>query len=211
MKIREKAQSLTAKNAKQSFCLAGLLCAFAPWRLCVKPVSIRRFVAIFDLMKNLFLILLLSTGTAAFGQTEQPTFKRFPTVPDFRILLPDSTTWFAKKDLPRKKATLIMVFSPDCDHCKHETEQIIAHIEEFKQIGIVMATTLPFGRMKEFYEHYDLQRFRNIKVGRDVNYLLPVFYNMRNMPFLAFYDKKGNLIDVAEGSLPVKEVLQKFD
>jgi len=161
-------------------------------------------------MKNLFVILLLLCGIGASAQTEQPAYKRFPTVPDFKILLSDSTTWFAKKDLS-KKATLIMIFSPDCDHCKHETEQILATIDQFKKIEIVMATTLPFDRMKEFYGHYDLQRFKNIQVGRDVNYLLPVFYNIRNMPFLAFYDKKGNLIDVAEGSLPVADVLKKFE
>lgn len=162
-------------------------------------------------MKKLIPILLLLSSVSAFSQTEQPPFKRFPTVPDFKILLSDSATWFAKKDLPNKRSTLIMIFSPDCDHCKHETEQILANISQFKKIEIVMATTLPFDRMKDFYGHYDLQRFRNIKVGRDVNYLLPVFYNIRNMPFLAFYDKKGNLIDVAEGSIPVSEVLKKFE
>lgn len=165
-------------------------------------------------MKKLLTILTLFTTISAAAQNQtqpQPYYLRFPTVPAFRILLTDSTTWFAKEHLPHKKPVLIMVFSPECDHCKHETEQMLAHIDDFKKIEIVMATTLPFEEMKTFYDNYDLQRFKNIRVGRDVNYLLPVFYNISSMPFMAFYDKKGNLIDVAHGSLPVEQVLKKFE
>lgn len=74
-----------------------------------------------------------------------------------------------------------------------------------------MATTLPFDKMRAFYKEYNLQRFPNIVVGRDVDYLIPVFYNVRNMPYLAFYDKKGDLIDVSEGALSVEKVLEKFE
>lgn len=74
-----------------------------------------------------------------------------------------------------------------------------------------MATTLPFEKMKEFYINYGLERFKNVIVGKDVNFSLPVFYNVRNLPFLAFYDKKGNLIDIFEGSLPVEKVIEKIN
>lgn len=157
---------------------------------------------------------LLMTVFAAAAQTDslpEPAYKRFPTPPPFKLLLTDSVTWFTKDDLPRKKATLVMVFSPDCEHCKHETEELIRHIDELSKVEIVMATPATFERMKEFYVQYGLQRFSNIVVGKDVSYTLPVFYNMRNFPFLAFYDKKGNLIDVFEGSLPVEKVIEKFN
>lgn len=103
-----------------------------------------------------------------------------------------------------------MLFSPDCDHCQHETEAIISRIADFKNIQIVMATTLPFDKMMEFYNRYQLNRFANITVGRDGSYFLPVFFNIRNLPLLAFYDKKGKLIDAVEGSLPIEKVLEKF-
>jgi hypothetical protein len=65
--------------------------------------------------------------------------------------------------------------------------------------------------MKEFYKRYDLSRFSNIVVGVDKSFLLPVYYNVRNLPFLAFYNKKKELIDVFEGALPVEKVLEKFE
>jgi hypothetical protein len=33
---------------------------------------------------------------------------------------------------------------------------------------------------------------------------------MRNYPFLAFYNKDGNLIGVVEGGLPIQKVLEKY-
>lgn len=159
------------------------------------------------------MLIALVLVTSVFGQTDSipaPPYKRFPTVPPFRLLLGDSATWYTKEDLPRKRPVLIMVFSPDCEHCKHETEEIIKNIKEFKKIQIVMATFLPLDKMKKFYGFFELYRYENIVVGRDENFILAPFYNLRNMPFLAFYDKKGNLIDVNEGNLPVDKILEKF-
>jgi hypothetical protein len=46
---------------------------------------------------------------------QEPAYKRFPTIPALELLRPDSTK-FTKDDL-KKQNTLIMYFSPDCDHC----------------------------------------------------------------------------------------------
>src|SRR5262249_52748495 len=139
-----------------------------------------------------------------------PAFKRFPTLPPLKLLLTDSATYFTKNDIEKKKAVMIMIFSPDCDHCHHETEEMIKRINDFKNIRIVMATTMPFDKMKDYYKKYGLARFKNITLGRDAVFTLPVFYDIRNLPFLAFYNTKGELIDSFEGSLPMEKILAKF-
>jgi len=103
-----------------------------------------------------------------------------------------------------------MLFNPDCDHCKHETEEIIKNIDQLKDVQIVMATMMGFDAMKEFYEKYELQKFENIHVGKDIKYTLPAFYKIRFMPFLAMYDKKGNLITTFEGSMKIDELINVF-
>lgn len=105
---------------------------------------------------------------------------------------------------------MIMLFSPDCDHCQYETEQIIRHKEAFEKIQIVMATTAPFDKMLGFYQKYDLKSFDFITMGKDVNYLLPSFYDIRNFPFLAFYNKKKELISVFEGSMPIEKIVEEL-
>jgi hypothetical protein len=52
-----------------------------------------------------------------------------------------------------------------------------------------------------------LKRFDNIIVGKDVNYMLPVFFDIRNLPFLAFYNRKQELISVFSGALPIDMVI----
>jgi thioredoxin-related protein len=142
----------------------------------------------------------------------QAAYLRFPTVPPFRLLsVVDSATWLTKDDIKRNLRTMIMFFSPDCIHCKHQTEDILADIDKFKGIEIVMATYQPFAAMKSFYEFYRIADHANIIMGRDESYTLPPFYKMSNLPYLALYDKKGNLITTFEGNQKVSTILAAFD
>ena len=106
---------------------------------------------------------------------------------------------------------MIMFFSPDCEHCQHEMEEILKQIDDFSKVQIVLATTLPMDRLKEFYEKYDLKRFDNIVAGKDANYFLPGFFAIHNLPFLAFYNKKKELISVFEGNLAIPKVLSELE
>ncbi len=162
-----------------------------------------------------FSILLFTLAICffSFAQTDSlPTepYKRFPNVPPFKLLLTDSSTHYTKEDLPKKKAVMLMLFSPECDHCKHETEEIINNIDALKKVQIIMSTTLPFDKMLTFYNNYDLKRFDNIIVGKDAGYMLPVFYEIRHLPFLAFYNKRKELISVSPSQMPVNKIIEEL-
>jgi thioredoxin-related protein len=164
-------------------------------------------------MKKYFLVIILTyASVAAFCQTDstQPPYKRFPVLPPLKLYLIDSSSFFTKNDFKKKTDVLIMLFNPECDHCQHETEEIINHIDQFKNVQIVMATMMPFDAMKSFYQKYELSKYKNIVVGQDQNFFLIPFYSVSNLPFLAFYDKEGNLISVFEGSLPIEKILAEF-
>ena len=162
-----------------------------------------------SLLSAIFILL----SVVAFSQQDStilPPFKQFPTVPPFKLLKIDSTSYFTKNDLKKNKAVLIILFNPDCDHCKHEIEEIIKDVDEFKNIQIVMATMMPFDLMKSFYEKYGLDKFDNVIVGRDFQYLLPSFFQIRFMPYLAMYDKKGNLLTTFEGTMKIEDLVNVF-
>jgi thiol-disulfide isomerase/thioredoxin len=162
------------------------------------------------LFTSLFILLIAS----AFAQADSislPPYQRFPTPPPVRLLLTDSVNYFTKEDLNKKTAVLYMLFNPDCDHCKKETEDILQNIDKFKNIQIIMATFMSFHMMKDFYDRFDLSKYENIVVGQDENYFLPPFYMARNLPFLALYNKKHELLTVFEGSHGVPEILAAFD
>ena len=121
----------------------------------------------------------------------------------------DSSTYFTKENIAKKKAVMIMLFSPDCEHCQHKTEEIIQQIHAFEKVQIIMSTTLPFDKMIAFYKKYDLNRFNNIIVGKDLAYFLPTFFDIHNLPFLAFYNKKKELISVFEGAMPIEKIIEE--
>ena len=160
---------------------------------------------------NLFILLLSCISISAAAQTQRDApYKRFPTVPPLKLLLTDSTTVFTDKDLKKNKPLFLIIFSPDCEHCKIETEEIIHKIDSFKNIQIVMASFMGVEKLIPFYQHYKLDRFKNITVGYDMQHMLPTYYRISSTPFLAFYDKNGKLIDGFQGNLPLSKVLEYF-
>lgn len=135
-------------------------------------------------------------------------YLRFPTVPPFSIIkVPDSTR-FTKDNLQKKKATVIIIFSPDCDHCQHATKELTANIGLFKKAQILMASSLEYSYLKKFYEEYKIAEHPNIIMGRDPSYFFGTFFRVRSFPAIFVYDKKGNFIQSFDGSVPVEKIAE---
>src|SRR5437868_329142 len=103
-------------------------------------------------------VMIFFAAISSFAQSDsakktivQPPYQRFPDLPPFKLLKADSVTYFTKADLPKNKAVLLMIFDPNCDHCQHETEDLIKNIESFKNVQIVMSTNASFDKLKDFY------------------------------------------------------------
>jgi thiol-disulfide isomerase/thioredoxin len=155
--------------------------------------------------------VIMALGISGYAQPDSivPGYKRYPTIPPFTLLKTDSTN-FTRTQLPKNRKTMFMFFSPGCDHCRHQTDSILAHIDKFKDVEIVLATYQPFEEMKGFYNDYKLARFSNIRVGRDAQYFFPPFYKISNLPFMILYNAKGKLITTFEGSTPITKVVDAF-
>lgn len=164
-------------------------------------------------MKNLLLLVsLFLAGTQAIAQQDSisPPYLRFPNFPPVKLLTTDSV-YFTKEDLPKKTPVLLMLFNPHCEHCQEKTRGILDQIDRFKKIRIIMTTTVPYDSMKAFARKYELSRYPNILVGRDIHYFLPGFFQISHLPFLAFYRKDRSLISVFEGAMPIPQILEKFE
>jgi thioredoxin-related protein len=167
-------------------------------------------------MKKLYPIIILAISVNfLFAQQSgtvdsQPDYLKNPTIPAFNLLKLDSSTYLTREDIKKHHLTMIMFFSPTCDHCKHQTRDILESMDRFKDIEIVMATYQPFGEMRDFYKSFKIGDHPNIKMGRDEKFALPVYYKIKNLPFLALYDKKGNLITTFEGNQKVDTLLNAF-
>lgn len=156
------------------------------------------------------LFLLCSAEAQIPDNVPEAPYLKNPGIPPFRLLEVDSVHYLTKDDVRKNHKVMVMFFSPDCDHCKHQMRDILADINKFKDIEIVMATFQPFDEMKSFYNYYRIADHTNILMGRDEKYMLPPFYRMQSLPFLALYDKKGQLITHFEGNQKVDTILLAF-
>lgn len=159
----------------------------------------------------LFLLLVISAvkGLAQGDSMLQAGYLRYPTIPPFTLLRPDSTD-LTREDLPKHRKTMVMFFSPDCDHCKHQTKDMLANMDKFKDVEILMATYQPYEQMQAFYKDYHIEDYPNIKMGRDTKYFFVPFYKISSLPFLALYNNKGKLLTTFEGTTAVEKVAEAF-
>ena len=163
-------------------------------------------------MKWLLSLIALSFGLIASAQVDSttPPYKKYPTLPPLQLLLSDSITKYTKENIPNKKPVWIILFSPDCSHCQQTAEELVKYKKELKDLHIVMASMFSIKQIKDFEATYQLSQLSNLTIGKDIYFLIPPFYDVKSLPFMAFYNKKGNLISVFEGSMPVSKVIQLF-
>jgi len=159
------------------------------------------------LKKYILLLVVVVLSKAAIAQTDTSLlYLRFPIVPTFKLYNVADSSIFTKENLKKKTATIIIIFSPDCEHCQHETKELTAKIELFKKAQIVMASPLEYDYIKKFYAEYKIADFKNITMGRDPSYFLGTFYKVRSFPAIFVYDKKGNYVASFDGSVPVENI-----
>ena len=160
-------------------------------------------------MKKLIFIWLIFAGSRSLAQsdTTTPPYLKFPELPPIQLLLGDSMTKYSKADLPKKTPVLFMLFNPDCSHCQQITEEIKQFRDQLMEIHIVMITLNSITEMNAFVEKYQLKEMSNVVTGKDLYYLMPSFYNIKSLPFMVMYDKKGRLIKGLAGSTGMQPVI----
>lgn len=166
-------------------------------------------------MKHLLIVITaVFISCSAFSQTtakeEAPVYLRFPTIPEFTVYKAPDSTSFTRNDLHKKKNTIFIIFSPDCEHCQRETEMLTQNINKFKNTQIVMVTYLPWEEMIAFYHHYKIANYPQITMARDTKFFFPVFFKVRNLPSIFIYDKKGDLKKSFEGDVKPETILAEL-
>ncbi|MFT3910522.1 MAG: thioredoxin family protein [Ferruginibacter sp.] len=137
-----------------------------------------------------------------------PAYERNPTIPSFSIEAAPDSSAFTNHDLKHKKPLIIVIFSPDCDHCKHFTKELLAKYDMVKHAQIVMVSALNYNMIKKFYDDYKIADYPSIKMGRDTNYTLGNFMGVRMFPTLIVYDKHGNFLKRLDTGITVEKIAE---
>lgn len=154
-------------------------------------------------------ILMIANGVYAQNQSDElPVYKRFPELPKFTIMKSPDSTVFTRDNLPKKKATIIMLFSPDCGHCTQTMKQMLENYDMWKSAELVMVSFLDYSHIQKFYDEFHIANYPNIVVGRDGSYYLGTYFANRQYPSFFVYDKKQNFVTEFRGNLDLKQLAE---
>lgn len=156
--------------------------------------------------------MLLVCLTVVVGRSQnknaQPPYLSDSILPSFNLLLIDSTTLFNTKHIHAGKPTVLMYFSPECEHCQAQTEAILKNMDSLKNVQFYLFTTLPFNKLKDFFYFFKLYDYKNITVGRDYEFYFSRHFESQYVPFVAVYDKQKKLIKAYDGGVKVATLIE---
>ena len=137
-------------------------------------------------------------------------YQKHPTLPAFNIKLMDSVTIFNTYNIPEGKPTAIMLFSPECKHCKRTIKALIKGMDSIKNIQFYLVTGYhDFAAIRAFYEEHHLADYKNIQVvGRDYEFFFLSFYETKMVPDIVLYDAHKKLVKLIEGETTASEIHQ---
>lgn len=112
-------------------------------------------------------------------------------------------------ELKKNEPVMLMYFSPDCDHCKELTKEILKNAKTFGSKQLIMVTYFPMPEVKKFANDLAIQNYPNIKVGTEgMSLVVQKHYNIRNFPFVVLYDKSGKLSKMFREQTPSKDIVK---
>lgn len=161
-------------------------------------------------MKKLALFILSCIGfTAGYSQHDETAdaINNIRQIPSFSIIIMPDSTVFTQEQLQKNQPLVLMLFNPDCDHCKEEVKELLAHKNELTALPIVMVSALPYKLIKTFYDDHSIKSMPNVTMGQDENFTLGSLYKPARYPSLYIYDAKGSLAKVFAGNAGVAAIL----
>lgn len=156
------------------------------------------------------LIMIASSFAASFmaaAQNDTLPYLKNTEMPALTFLNLDSTE-FNTFNIPRGDNSVLIYFSPTCDHCEMLTQEIIQHLDSFSKTEFYMISPVDLSVTREFDKKYNVSRQKNMHIYKDAQHLFGTYYGVRYLPFMVIYDKKKQLIKAAEGGMKMSELIE---
>jgi thiol-disulfide isomerase/thioredoxin len=157
-------------------------------------------------MKKILLPFLVVVLFGCRNQAIVKTGLEGSKIPSFDLLLPDSIQHMNTGEIPAGKPTVFFYFSPYCPFCRAQTQLIVDHYKDLKDIHFIFLTPYAYSTVKPFYTRYNLGKYDNITVGVDEGRFFGDYFKTNKVPYIAFYDKERRLKQVDHGKISLDEI-----
>jgi peroxiredoxin len=128
-----------------------------------------------------------------YSRKPEKTGKEGKAIPEFSLLLTDSTTWLNIGKSKSQTPIVLFYFSPSCPYCKAQTKEIIEDIDKLKDIKFYFISSFPITFLKAYNKEYNLTRYPNITTGMDTAHTVSDYFEILGVPYIAIYGKDKKL------------------
>jgi hypothetical protein len=163
-------------------------------------------------VRKLIALITLITGCymATFAQKveEVPTYQKYPALPAFNILLTDSSTIFNTYNLPAGTPVVLMLFDPECKHCRDLTRMLVASMDSLKDVNFCLVTANhDMQAIRRFATDLKLEGIKNIvALGQDYEFFFLSFYKVSHVPDLAVYNADKKFVALLQNKTTIEEL-----
>jgi len=130
------------------------------------------------------------------------------SLPSLTMRLIDSTTEFNTEQIKEGKPFVIIYFSPDCQHCRKETRDLVANIGLVRNIQFILLTPMSYDDLRYFYKEFNLAMYSNLTVGQDDRMTFYHYFNPKAIPYTAIYNRNKQLNKVIIGEASIQKIIE---
>ena len=141
-----------------------------------------------------------------FSQTDSSAkYWKNKAIPAFTLLNLDSTK-FNNAQMKPGKATIIMLFNPECEHCQDQFKLLVS-IAEVTQAQVILTATETMDKIKIFNKKFEVAKYPFLHIARDDHFTFGPIYQPKTIPLLVFYNKQGQFVGIKQGEANKKEIV----
>jgi thioredoxin-related protein len=102
---------------------------------------------------------------------------------------------YSYTQLKKNISTILIYFSPTCEHCKDFTAELLKHENALKDKQIIMVTYVPIEEVRPFDSLYHISSKPNFKIGTEgYSFIVRKYYNVERFPYIVIYNKQMKFV-----------------
>ena len=152
-----------------------------------------------------FLVVLAYFGCQIYHKIEAKKvfteqIKRLPKQTNFQ--------WIGKPAPSNDAPTVVLFFSPDCEHCQYEAKDIFKQKDTFLGVNLWWVATADSAEIKQFSKTYGLEKLPNHHFAKLSGEKVVQTFGAVSVPHIFIYDETGTLQKEFRGETKVEALLK---
>jgi len=162
-------------------------------------------------MKRYFAYMSIILLSGCYWHSNDKNLEAISVLPKFDFMSIDSSRKLSSTSLSHNLPIIVLYFSPDCEHCRRETKEILSHMDRLKNTTLCWISNGSIDDLQSFYSQFRLDTLRNAVVGQDYQYSFYRTFLPSDVPYIVIYNNVNQLIKIYKGEVPIYNILSNVD